>query len=271
MNYPLLQIPRERSELRCAIAAKHRPRHLDTGEDAVARVLECCDVVVDPRDRSVAHHMLEVGFWEWWVTKAIADCMRPGTICVDLGANAGYFGALFVSLGASAVVEVEANPQLARRLRETARRNGWQHVDVVECAVGAREGAARLVVYGEDNLGGSCIVPNGFEHDGCIDVPMRTLDQVLGDLAPIQVIKIDCEGSEPAIWRGMQRVLANNPDVHVFAEVTVNDEAAPWLRDVAAMGFTLRYCEYDGSLQPLAIDRLQDRELWMAYFHRDVR
>ena len=69
----------------------------------------------------------------------------------------------------------------------------------------------------------------------------------------------------------MQRVLANNPDVHVFAEVTVNDEAAPWLRDVAAMGFTVRYCEYDGSLQPLAIDRLQDRELWMAYFHRDVR
>lgn len=44
MNYPLLQIPRERPELRCAIAAKRRPRNLDTAEDAVARVLECFDV-----------------------------------------------------------------------------------------------------------------------------------------------------------------------------------------------------------------------------------
>ena len=146
-------------------------------------MLETCDVVVDPRDGSVAKHMLEVGFWEWWVTKAMADCMRPGTICVDLGANAGYFGALFQSLGAAATISVEANPELARRLRQTGERNGWQHFEVVECAVGDREGNARLLVRGEDNLGGACIVPQDYQDDGILEVPMRTLDQLLGDLS----------------------------------------------------------------------------------------
>lgn len=269
MNYNLLQVPREKSELRCAIAAQQRATQFDTETDAIARVLETCDVVVDPRDVSVAKHMMEVGFWEWWVAKSMADCMRPGTICVDLGANAGFFGALFQSLGAAAVISVEANPELARRLRLTGERNGWQNFEVIECAVGDREGTAQLLVQAEDNLGGSCIVPNGYRHDGLIEVPVRTLDQLLNDLAPIQVLKMDCEGSEPAIWRGMHGVLRNNPKMHIFAEVTVNAEAAPWLREVQAMGYSLRYCEYDGTMPCLEIERLDERQLWMAYFHKE--
>ena len=271
MSYQLLQIPREKSELRCAVAAQRRSTEFDTETDAIARVLETCEVVVDPRDGSVAKHMLEVGFWEWWVTKAMTDCMRPGTVCVDLGANAGYFGALFKSLDAAAVISVEANPELARRLRLTGQRNGWENFEVIECAVGDREGTARLLVQGEDNLGGACIVPQGYDREGILEVPMHTLDQLLGDLAPIQVLKMDCEGSEPAIWRGMQGVLAHNPQMHIFAEVTVNAEAEPWLREVAAAGYTIRYCEYDGSTPLLDITRLADRELWMAYFHKEQR
>jgi FkbM family methyltransferase len=269
VNYNLLQVPRDKSELRCAIAAQNRATHMDTDTDAIARVLETCEVVVDPRDGSVAKHMLAVGFWEWWVTKSMADCMRPGTICVDLGANAGYFGALFMSLGAAAVISVEAHPELARRLRLTGERNAWQNFEVLECAVGDREGTAQLLVHSEDNLGGSCIVPNGDTRSGLIEVPIRTLDQLLCDLAPIHMLKMDCEGSEPAIWRGMQGVLQHNPDMHIFAEVTVNEEAAPWLRQVEEMGYTLRYCEYDGTLPPLDIERLGERQLWMAYFKNE--
>lgn len=269
MSYELLQVPRGMCELRCAVAARHRPAHDDAGHDAVARVLEHFDVLVDPRDESVAKHMLVVGMWEWWVTKAIADCMRPGTVCVDLGANAGYFSALFASLGAAAVVAVEAHPELARRLRATAARNGWRDFEVIPCAVGERAGVARLVVQSDTNLGGSFVAPADCDHPGCIDVPVRSLDEILGDLAPIHLLKIDCEGSEPAIWRGMPRVLANNPDMHVFAEVIVNDEARRWLADVAAAGYPLRYVEYDGTLAPLDLERLDERTLWMAYFHRD--
>ncbi|MBK8100754.1 MAG: FkbM family methyltransferase [Planctomycetes bacterium] len=269
MNYSLLQVPRSASELRCAIAARHRDRSDDRGHDAVARVLETCDLVVDPRDQAVAHHLLTVGFWEWWITKAIADCMRPGTTCVDLGANAGYFSALFCSLGAAAVIAVEPHPELVRRLRMTAARNGWPQLEVVPCAVADRSGKARLFVHGDDNLGGSALVPPDDPRPQGIDVPVRTLDEILGDRAPIQVMKIDCEGSEPAIWRGMQRVLANNPDMHVFAEISVNSATEPWLRDVEAAGYPLRVVADGGDLVPLPLARIHEKELWMGYFHQD--
>jgi FkbM family methyltransferase len=265
--YELLQIPRGASELRCALAAQARPRAGDDAENAVARVLETCDVVVDPRDRSVAHHMLTVGFWEWWITRAIADCMRPGTTCVDVGANAGYFAAVFVALGARDVVAVEPHPRLAQRLRATAARNGWSHLRVVETAVGDAPGRAHLFVQGDDNLGGSCLLDAA--RDRTIEVPVRTLDDVLAGVAGIQVLKIDCEGYEPRIWRGMQRVLASNPDVHVFAELTVNGDAAPWLAELEAQGWPLRFVDHDAELRPLCIEQIGERPLWMLYLHRD--
>lgn len=264
--YELFQIDRGRGELRCAVAARHRDRSLDHDSDAVARVLDGPELVVDPRDKSIAEHLLVCGFWEWWISQAIADCMRPGTICVDVGANAGYFAALFCSLGAARTIAIEPHPELARRLRQSAARNGWTGVEVVEAAVGDHAGHTELLVHSADNLGGSCVVD--VARPGSITVPLRTLDQVLGDLAPIQVLKMDCEGSEPRIWRGMRGVLDRNPDLHVFAEVTVNTEAAPWLAEVARE-FPLRFVDYDGSLQPLDVTALVDRPLWMVYLHRD--
>lgn len=268
-TYELFQIPRGDSELRCAIGAADRPQVAAGTTDAIARVLEHHELLVDPRDRSVAHHLMTVGFWEWWISRAIADCMRPGVTCVDVGANAGWFAVLMKALDAGPVIAIEPHPELARRLRQTAQRNGWGDLHVVETAVGDRDGRAQLLVHADDNLGGSCLVSEPSART--IDVPLQTLDQVLGDLQPIQVIKIDCEGSEPRIWRGMQGVLARNPDVHVFAEVTVNHEAAPWLRAVAAAGFPLRYVDYDAELRELDLGQLQERELWMVYLHRDGR
>lgn len=157
-TYELLQIPRDRSELRCAVAARQRPLHLDDDETAVARVLETCDVIVDPRDRSVAHCMKTIGSWEWWITRVMADCMRPGTVCVDIGANCGYFAAVFVALGASRVIAIEPHPRLAARLRQTAIQNQWTQLEVIEFAVGDVPGRANLFVYGDDNLGGSTLV-----------------------------------------------------------------------------------------------------------------
>lgn len=266
-TYELFQIARHRSELRCAMAAQARNPGPAAGREAVARVLEDIDVIVDPRDESVARHMMVVGFWEWWISQAIADCMRPGTLCVDVGANAGYFTALFAGLGAAGIVAIEPHPELARRLRATGAHNGWRGLEVVECAVGDRDGRAQLLVHGDDNLGGSTIVQQASAKT--VEVRVATLDRLLGDLAPIQVIKIDCEGSEPRIWRGMQRVLSRNPDVHVLAEVTVNAEAAPWLEEVRAQGWPLRFVDYDAEVKPLAVDELASRPLWMLYLHAD--
>ena len=69
----------------------------------------------------------------------------------------------------------------------------------------------------------------------------------------------------------MQNVLRNNPDMHVFAEVHVAPGAEAWLRDVAAQGYTIRYCDHDGSTPELDRRAPGARRRWMAYIHREDR
>ena len=249
-------------------AAQDRlPRDL-TGEDAVATVLGDQQLVVDPRDESIAHCLLNLGQWEWWVSKAIADVMRPGVNCVDVGANAGYFVAQLKALGARRVLALEPQPALVRRLQESVRLNQWSGVEVLQLAAAEGRGTAALSIPSENNLGGSSImVRNG---DTILEnVQTVALDELLADWDELHLVKLDAEGAEPRIWAGMQETIRRFPDLHVFAEMTVNHDSDPWLDEVEAAGFTLRFLDYDLSVRAFDRSRLRDRVMYMMYLHRD--
>jgi len=80
------------------------------------------------------------GFWESWITLAVARHLRPGSRRIDVGANCGYFTALFASLVGSAgrVWAWEPNPDLARDLRESIRLNGYGSVALAELVLAVK-------------------------------------------------------------------------------------------------------------------------------------
>src|SRR5437773_5961494 len=50
-------------------------------------------------------------------------------------------------------------------------------------------------------------------------LPISTLDEVTDTWPRVDFVKIDAEGSEEAIWRGMECLLARNADVTVVMEL----------------------------------------------------
>ena len=60
-------------------------------DQLICRVLGKYIMYVDPRDRGITPHLALNGFWEAWVTVALARLIQPGWRCVDVGANVGYF------------------------------------------------------------------------------------------------------------------------------------------------------------------------------------
>lgn len=267
----LLARSRQEMQLLCAAAAQQHSRVLPDdgiGPHGLARVLVDMELVVDPRDLSIAKHLLQVGHWEWWVSKAISDVVRPGAVCVDVGANFGYFTALFMGMGASKVLAIEPQAALAQRLRASARINGWTQVEVVQIAVTDRSGRADLNVPSVDNLGGSSLLASGGDiTEG--DVRTVALDDILRVQPPPDVIKIDAEGAEILIWDGMQQTLQRNPGVHMFIEMTINPAAEAWLDRLEAEGYHLRYVAYDGTTPSFDRAAMHDEPLWMLYLHRD--
>src|SRR6187402_1960175 len=87
----------------------------------LCRVLTKYLMFVDPDDLGVTPRLCLDGFWESWVTAAIARALRPGAFCVDVGANHGYYTLLMADAAGphGRVLALEPNPTLAGLLALT--------------------------------------------------------------------------------------------------------------------------------------------------------
>ncbi len=158
--------------------------------------------------REDPHPFGEVSFLE--------SLAEPGMTAVDVGANTGLTTvAIARKVGPGGrVYAFEPVPEYYRSLQANLSRNGIQNVKAYRLALGDRIGR---VDYYKDG-GGSGIVPQGGTEK--LSVEVTTLDTFVEEegLAEIDLISMDCEGSELLVLRGAERTLQTGP-AKVFCEI----------------------------------------------------
>jgi FkbM family methyltransferase len=264
---------RERDDLE--VSAYRRARWVPGLDEhsALCRVLDSFWMYVDTRDTSLTPHLLTDGYWEPWVTLAIAKHVKPGMRCVDIGANVGYFALLMAKIvgDKGSVSAYEPQDRMAALLNKSAKINGVQRFTGAAChALGSKTELRRLVLYGSEM--GSVKLDNAeYSGGGTLGerVQIFALDDVL-ETEP-QFIKIDAEGSEPEIWDGMQRILREQrPTVALEFGRTFYPDPGAVLKKFTDSGYALGVIEYDGSIGPSSERELlggdhDDKEmLWLA-------
>lgn len=139
-----------------------------------------------------------------------ARFVRRGSLCFDVGANVGDRTATLVRLGAR-VVAIE--PQIAC-VAELERRFG-DAVRVVSAAVGAKEGREELLVADYPTL--STLNPQWieavrasgrfaeFDWTKRVQVDVTTLDTLIERFGSPEFCKIDVEGYELEVLRGLSQ------------------------------------------------------------------
>ena len=144
-----------------------------------------------------------------------ARFVRPGDLVFDVGANVGNRVDVFLALGAS-VVAVEPQPACVTELEE--RFGGDERFHLVAAALGSAAGEQELLVSDASTL--STMSPDwvtgttasgrfaGFRWDERLVVPMTTLDALVERHGVPAFCKIDVEGFEPEVLRGLTRPLA---------------------------------------------------------------
>jgi FkbM family methyltransferase len=89
------------------------------------------------------------------------------------------------------------------------------HTDIVPCAMSDRHGETVelfFLKYG----GMNALVGSGDSTIGAkIEVQTETINHLTADWPRVDVVKIDIEGSDEAVWRGIQRVLEENLGITV--------------------------------------------------------
>ena len=132
--------------------------------------------------------------------------IEPGGLAFDIGAAEGYHAAVLLSLGVR-VVAVEPDPRSATMLEK--RVHGRDAV-VVRAAAAARLGGGRLRVSSSDPERSALVATpgHGVEReagpwDETIDVAIVTLDKLVAEHGRPNFIKIDVEGGELDVLRGL--------------------------------------------------------------------
>lgn len=242
---------------------------------ALCRVLGRYKMFVDTADTGLSSHLLLDGFWEMWVTEAMLGFVRQGMVVVDIGANLGYFTLLLADLcGTSGQVHAfEPNPALLGRLRRTLAVNGF----------GPRTHVHGVPLSEQDGLEVQLVVPDGEPKNGHIvaagpamagTATMRTrrLDSIEG-LDRVDFIKIDAEGAEEGIWRGMRGILDRKQPLSIFLEYTKNRYSDPegFLNEILSGGFNLAAIDPVRGVGPVSVEQVlagPGNEDWMLALSR---
>lgn len=180
------------------------PRTEVTSRLSGPRLLRC--KLADKTQRTMS-----LGLFEPGETRLITELLGPGDTFIDVGAHIGWFSTLAASRvgGNGQVIACEPYPANVTALRQNLELNGARNVRVVEAALGSGPGTLRLASAGDS--GG--VTALDWAHDGQVEVPLTTLDDVAADLTTIKLLKVDVEGWEPDVLRGATRTLARTGNV----------------------------------------------------------
>lgn len=158
---------------------------------------------------------------EWRFTESF---IQPGMAVLDIGAHHGLYTLLAArKVGPRGkVISFEPSPRERRKLLLNVRLNRLRNVQVLDCALGSREGDADFfVVDGMDAACNSLRPPNVAGPTRVVRVPLKTLDHCLsaGEAEHADFIKMDVEGGEWEALKGAAGLLHRRPRPVILCEV----------------------------------------------------
>jgi len=175
---------------------------------------------LNPDDPVITPHMMFHGEWEPKESLWFVRSLKPGSTVVDIGANTGYYTVLAGKLvgDQGRVYAFEPDPVSFSLLERNVRLNGLTNVVLEQKAVSNEPGSIRLYLS-EDNKGDHRIYQPADEDREAIEIEAVTLDDYFADdPRRIDFIKLDTQGAEVAILRGMPRILAANENLRMAVE-----------------------------------------------------
>jgi FkbM family methyltransferase len=191
------------------------------------------------------------GFWEPNLTHFIRRALRAGDTFVDVGANIGYFSLLASKIVGERgqVFSVEASPTIHRKLQRNISLNKCRNVRVFNIAASDEEGSLSIYLGNDDNLGATTTVASvAVKSAQKLEavVPAKPLPAIIGaeNLLRARLIKIDVEGAELSVLRGIGQLLGKFGDdtewvVEAWADGGQGSDTAELLASFRKAGYKL--------------------------------
>jgi len=213
-------------------------------------------VVLNPND-PVVSGALALHVYENAETRFFKNVCKTGMTFLDVGANIGLYTALALSrIGSTGrVVALEPDCESFEYLRKTVIANRADNVTCIRKAAADRSGVMKLFVS-ENNRGDNRLYDNELS-TGAYEVEVAPVDLLLRELGIVTVdlVKIDVQGFEGRVLRGMRETIARSPNLTILMEFwphglrCAGTEPAELLADLEVMGLVVHELRSDGGLR----------------------
>lgn len=161
------------------------------------------------------------GLYEPEQTEWARECLSEGDRFVDVGANFGWYTTLASTLVGrlGKVFAFEPSPVASGVVADTIRLNGLKNITLTKAAVGDAEGSVEIYMPVNDTVHSPSVF---FSNPDFVrlKVPVISLDRFASfqDGLPLKLIKIDVEGYEPNVIRGMHDLVERKQVHNLFCE-----------------------------------------------------
>src|SRR3989344_2291453 len=204
-------------------------------------------VVLNPKD-PVVSGALTLGVYEKFETALVRQFLVSGMTVLDIGANVGYYTAIFAKLvGESGkVIAFEPDTDNFSFLEATIKENGFKNVFPYRTAVGDENGEIKLY-KSPDNLADHRIYSFPESNESII-TPLVTIDDFVRKerIGKIDFIKMDIQGAEGRALKGMLETLKSQSSLAIATEFwpkglhDAGSDAIWFLETLRSLGFSIR-------------------------------
>ncbi|MBV7522603.1 FkbM family methyltransferase [Ensifer sp. ENS12] len=246
---------------------------------ALCRMLGRYHLFVDTNDVGFTPHVMHRGIWEMPLTEFMVRNIKPGMRVLDIGGNFGYYSILMSDLvqDTGHCDVFEPNVLAAGLLKKSIAVNGFSdRARVFEIALSDVTDRS-MKFYIPTNEPKNARLMEGYDdklatEGRFVDVPVTTVDDMAGHLGWIDFIKIDAEGAELEILRGMSKTIREQrPSMMIELNCGRGYDARPVLEELWSVYGKLQYLGGDGRAHLVGIDAILKQKVgedWLIYVER---
>lgn len=248
-------------------------------------------MVLDLNEVGISRELFITGVHEAESTKQIQEEIKPGMTIIEAGANIGYYSLIEAKIiGENGkIYAFEPSPVNMKLLKTNIALNSLEdNFETFPYGVGSKNEKRAFILMSKGNM--SSFVPRRedkvIKSLGSINVKVVKLDDFWNrDLVSIDYVRMDVEGFEFEIVKGMKNILSSkNCPVGLFIEIhsellnSNGSSCKAFLIYMAELGYEIKKARYRGkekisveSMNELLNHSLRENGYWETFFIKNDR
>ena len=204
---------------------------------------------LDLQDPGISSDLLRDGIREPFLTESIQKEIRKGDVIVDIGANIGYYALQEARLAGDngRVYAIEPVPENVELLKKNIELNNYSNIEVFQLAVGAASKTDYIYISNYRNTAAMIKTQSYIDK---VPVQVTTLDKFLENKPPPNLIRMDVEGYEVEIVKGMTKLLESNKPLKLIVELhppyyVTKEKRKDFLKTLKESRFQVKWAIYE--------------------------